>query len=159
MVNKDEKLIHWFNDFKKGQTTRKIKSKELKELNTKWKVSTNFSTALIRSGVITRIKRGEYNIEKPLDSISIKKAKKEMAKILKNCISKKNKQKQKINARAVCKYCNDTFTKHHGLQIYCPSKFGIKNYCKYANRSLLKDFKPIKQTLLQKIKNWFKTIF
>jgi DNA-nicking Smr family endonuclease len=130
MVKKDEKLIHWFNDFKKGQTTRKIKSSELKELNTKWKVSTNFSTALVRSGVITRIRRGEYNIEKTLDSISIKKAKKEMAKIAKNCISKKNKQKQKINARAVCK-----------------------------NRSLLKDFKPIKQTLLQKIKNWFKTIF
>lgn len=155
MVNNNEKLIHWFNEFKQGKKIRKVNSIEVKELNKKFKVSSNYLTALVRSGIITRIKRGEYQIEHDLDLKNIKKVKKEMTKIVINCKNNKAK-KQKVS---VCKYCSENFIQHHKLQIYCPSKFGIKNYCKYNNKNFIKSIKPIKLSFLQKIKNWFKSIF
>jgi len=32
--------------------------------------------------------------------------------------------------KRICLYCGDSFTAHHGLQRYCPNKYGIVNYCK-----------------------------
>jgi hypothetical protein len=36
-----------------------------------------------------------------------------------------------------CPYCEDVFTANHMLQIYCPEKDGMKNYCKNRNKRLL----------------------
>ncbi len=37
----------------------------------------------------------------------------------------------------LCEFCTDIFYAHHGLQRYCPEKFGKKDYCKYEQKKLL----------------------
>lgn len=36
-----------------------------------------------------------------------------------------------------CAFCGDLFYSHHGLQQYCPDKFGKKDYCKYEQKKML----------------------
>jgi hypothetical protein len=39
----------------------------------------------------------------------------------------------------VCEFCTDIFYAHHGLQRYCPEKYGKKEYCKYEQKKLLNE--------------------
>ena len=36
-----------------------------------------------------------------------------------------------------CEFCGDLFYVHHGLQRYCPEKFGRINYCKEEQKKML----------------------
>jgi hypothetical protein len=40
-----------------------------------------------------------------------------------------------------CEYCGDVFCAHHGLQKYCPEKFGKKRYCLYKQKEMLNETK------------------
>jgi hypothetical protein len=40
-----------------------------------------------------------------------------------------------------CEYCGDMFDAHHGLQRYCPEKFGRKDYCKYEQKKKINESK------------------
>lgn len=40
-----------------------------------------------------------------------------------------------------CEFCTDIFYAHHGLQRYCPEKYGKKDYCKYEQKKLLSEKK------------------
>ncbi len=37
----------------------------------------------------------------------------------------------------ICAFCGDAFVSTHGLQQYCPEKFGKKDYCKLEQKKLL----------------------
>ena len=39
----------------------------------------------------------------------------------------------------MCEYCSEIFIAHHGLQRYCPEKFGKKDYCKYAQKKMVEE--------------------
>lgn len=41
----------------------------------------------------------------------------------------------------MCEYCGEYFYAHHGLQRYCPEKFGRKDYCKYEQKKLFAEKK------------------
>jgi len=41
--------------------------------------------------------------------------------------------------RRECEFCSELFYAHHGLQRYCPEKFGKKDYCKYEQKSMLNE--------------------
>ncbi len=43
--------------------------------------------------------------------------------------------------KKTCEFCGDEFDSHHGLQRYCPEKFGRKDYCKYAQKNLVNERK------------------
>ena len=38
-----------------------------------------------------------------------------------------------------CEFCTDIFYAVHGLQRYCPEKYGKKDYCKYQQKKLLNE--------------------
>jgi hypothetical protein len=38
-----------------------------------------------------------------------------------------------------CAYCGELFYATHGLQQYCPEKFGRVNYCKYEQKKMLNE--------------------
>ena len=38
-----------------------------------------------------------------------------------------------------CEFCTDIFYADHGLQRYCPEKYGKKNYCKYEQKKMLSE--------------------
>ena len=38
-----------------------------------------------------------------------------------------------------CEFCGELFYSHHGLQRYCPEKFGKKDYCKYEQKKMLNE--------------------
>ena len=38
-----------------------------------------------------------------------------------------------------CEFCGELFYAHHGLQRYCPEKFGKKDYCKYEQKKMLSE--------------------
>ena len=38
-----------------------------------------------------------------------------------------------------CEFCGELFYAHHGLQRYCPEKFGKKDYCKYEQKKMLNE--------------------
>ena len=38
-----------------------------------------------------------------------------------------------------CEFCNDLFYAYHGLQRYCPEKYGKKEYCKYEQKKMLNE--------------------
>jgi hypothetical protein len=38
-----------------------------------------------------------------------------------------------------CAFCGDFFYAHHGLQQYCPEKFGKKDFCKYEQKKMLNE--------------------
>jgi len=38
-----------------------------------------------------------------------------------------------------CASCTDIFYADHGLQRYCPEKYGKKNYCKYEQKKMLNE--------------------
>ncbi len=40
-----------------------------------------------------------------------------------------------------CEFCGDIFISHHGLQQYCPEKYGRKDYCKNAQKKLVNERK------------------
>lgn len=40
-----------------------------------------------------------------------------------------------------CEYCGNEFESHHGLQRYCPEKFGRINYCKNEQKKLINERK------------------
>ncbi len=40
-----------------------------------------------------------------------------------------------------CEYCGDEFYSSHGLQRYCPEKFGRHQYCKNQQKKLLSESK------------------
>jgi hypothetical protein len=40
-----------------------------------------------------------------------------------------------------CEYCGDVFPAHHGLQKYCPEKFGKKNYCLNKQKAMVNQTK------------------
>lgn len=44
-----------------------------------------------------------------------------------------------------CAFCGTTFLSHHGLQQYCPEKFGKKDYCKYQQKKLMSEKKLIEK--------------
>ena len=35
-----------------------------------------------------------------------------------------------------CEFCGEIYYANHGLQRYCPEKFGRKNYCKLEQKKL-----------------------
>ena len=39
----------------------------------------------------------------------------------------------------LCEFCNEIFYADHGLQRYCPEKYGKKNYCKYEQKKMLSE--------------------
>lgn len=39
----------------------------------------------------------------------------------------------------ICEYCSELFHAHHGLQRYCPEKFGKKDYCKYEQKKMVEE--------------------
>jgi hypothetical protein len=41
----------------------------------------------------------------------------------------------------MCEFCGDVFYAHHGLQRYCPIKFGRKDYCKQEQKKLVSEKK------------------
>jgi len=41
----------------------------------------------------------------------------------------------------LCEFCGDIFHAYHGLQRYCPDKFGRKDYCKYEQKKLVSEKK------------------
>ena len=41
----------------------------------------------------------------------------------------------------LCEFCGNIFYAHHGLQRYCPDKFGRKDYCKYEQKKLVNEKK------------------
>ena len=41
--------------------------------------------------------------------------------------------------KRVCLYCSEIYYAHHGLQRYCPEKFGKKDYCKYAQKKMVEE--------------------
>jgi hypothetical protein len=38
-----------------------------------------------------------------------------------------------------CAFCGEFFYAHHGLQQYCPEKFGKKDFCKYEQKKMLNE--------------------
>lgn len=38
-----------------------------------------------------------------------------------------------------CEFCTEIFYADHGLQRYCPEKYGKKNYCKYEQKKMLSE--------------------
>lgn len=40
-----------------------------------------------------------------------------------------------------CEFCGDEFESHHGLQRYCPEKYGRRNYCKNEQKKLVSEHK------------------
>jgi hypothetical protein len=38
-----------------------------------------------------------------------------------------------------CEFCGEMFYAHHGLQRYCPEKFGKKDYCKNQQKKLMNE--------------------
>ena len=40
-----------------------------------------------------------------------------------------------------CAYCGDFFYATHGLQQYCPNKFGKMEYCKYEQKKMMSEKK------------------
>ena len=38
-----------------------------------------------------------------------------------------------------CEFCTDIFYADHGLQRYCPEKYGKKNFCKYEQKKMLSE--------------------
>ncbi len=163
MVKNNEKLIHWFNDFKNGLKQKKINSAEIQKINRKWQVSSNLLTGLVNSKIITRVKLGHYEINEELTESNIKKVRSEMSKIVRKYVSKKRKkQKYQKTKKPLkkCAYCYDYFEMHHRLQKYCPEKFGKKDYCKLGQKSLLKSTSDNqKNSLIKRLVNWFKSIF
>ena len=51
-----------------------------------------------------------------------------------------------------CSYCGDIFYSYHGLQQYCPFKFGKRNYCKDQQKKMLAEDK-----LSQAAEKWART--
>ncbi len=47
----------------------------------------------------------------------------------------------------ICAYCGDIFYSYHGLQQYCPDKFGKNYYCKYEQKKMLAEDKLAKTAL------------
>ena len=43
----------------------------------------------------------------------------------------------------VCEFCGEEFLSHHGLQRYCPEKYGRKNYCKYEKKKYVNEQKMV----------------
>lgn len=43
--------------------------------------------------------------------------------------------------KRICPYCLEPFTATHMNRFYCPEKNGIKNFCKYRQKRLLKGLK------------------
>lgn len=41
----------------------------------------------------------------------------------------------------ICPYCLEPFTATHMNRFYCPDKNGIKNFCKYRHKRLVKELK------------------
>jgi hypothetical protein len=41
--------------------------------------------------------------------------------------------------KRVCQYCSEIFYADHGLQRYCPEKFGKKDHCKYAQKKMVEE--------------------
>ena len=39
----------------------------------------------------------------------------------------------------LCEYCSEIFYAHHGLQRYCPDKYGKKNYCKDKQKKMAEE--------------------
>lgn len=39
----------------------------------------------------------------------------------------------------ICEYCGEIFYAHHGLQRYCPEKFGKKGLCQYEQKKMLSE--------------------
>ncbi len=39
----------------------------------------------------------------------------------------------------ICECCGELFYAHHGLQRYCPEKYGKKDYCKYEQKKMLSE--------------------
>lgn len=39
----------------------------------------------------------------------------------------------------ICEFCTDIFYADHGLQRYCPEKYGKKHYCKYEQKKMLNE--------------------
>jgi hypothetical protein len=51
-----------------------------------------------------------------------------------------------------CEYCDELFYAHHGLQRYCPEKYGKKDYCKYEQKKMLNE-----KRLAEQVKELAKT--
>ena len=39
----------------------------------------------------------------------------------------------------MCEYCSEIFIAHHGLQRYCPEKYGKKDDCKAEQKKMVKE--------------------
>lgn len=41
----------------------------------------------------------------------------------------------------ICTFCGDVFISTHGLQQYCPEKYGKSDYCKYEQKKMVSEKK------------------
>lgn len=56
-------------------------------------------------------------------------------------MSTENFQDPRCEYLRICPYCLEPFTATHMNRFYCPEKNGIKNFCKYRQKRLVKELK------------------